>query len=366
MASETTSEEADRHEPLAVGVPVPAPKESRGWLWSMLVGLAIFAAIAIVPFTGDQDAIRTWTTILVFIIMAQGWNFIGGFTGYAAFGNVVFFGIGAYSVAVFLENGKPFWMGLAAGFAGAGIFAFLVGLPVLRLRGHYFAIATLGIAEAMGEFVAAKNIGGSGGEVSLTPPPGGLSTFTVFYYAFLAVAVLTLLATVWVTRTRLGYALVAIRENESAAESLGIATFWYKVAAYVASALPTALAGGLWAYWLTSFEPTGEGNAFDVGFSVAMVLMTFLGGAGTIVGPVIGAIIIEWLDTQSTVFFTDVHGILFGLLIVLVTIFLPQGLIRLVQELVVPPEPGMARESLGTRFRKGVRRVRRFIAANGI
>ena len=358
--------EADVHDPLASGMPAPAPKESRAWLWSTLVGLAIFAGIALVPLTGDQDAIRTWTVILYFIIVAQGWNFIGGFTGYAAFGNVVFFGIGAYSVGVFLENDKPFWMGLAAGVIGAGVFAFLVGLPVLRLRGHYFAIATLGIAEAMGEFVAAKNIGGPGGEVSLTPPPGGLGTFTVFYYAFLAVAVVTLLATAWVTRTRFGYALVAIRENEAAAESLGIATFWYKVAAFVASALPTALAGGLWAYWLTSFEPTGEGNAFDVGLSVAMVLMTFLGGAGTIVGPIIGAIIIEWLDTQSTVLFTDIHGILLGALIVLVTIFLPQGLIRLVQELVVPPLPGVARESLGTRFRKGVRRVGRFIASNGI
>jgi hypothetical protein len=94
--------------------------------------------------------------------------------------------------------------------------------------------------------------------------------------------------------------------------------------------------------------------------------MTFLGGTGTIVGPVIGAIIIEYLDTQSTLLFTDVHGILFGALIVLVTLFLPQGLIRLVQELVVPPVPGAARESPALRFRKGVRRVGRFIAANGI
>jgi branched-chain amino acid transport system permease protein len=354
--------------PAATATPtvVSTPRESRSWLWSLLIGLAIFAAIALVPTTGDQNAIRTWTVVLYYIIVAQGWNFIGGFTGYAAFGNVVFFGIGAYSVGVFLENNKPFWMGLAAGLIAAVLFAFLVALPILRLKGHYFAIATLGIAEAMGEFVAAKNIGGPGGEVSLTPAPGGLSVFTVFFYGFLAIAVLTLLATVWVTRSRFGYALVAIRENESAAESLGIATYWYKVAAFVASSVPTALAGGLWAYWLTSFEPTGEGNAFDVGLSVAMVLMTFLGGAGTILGPVIGAIIIEWLDTQSTVTFTDIHGILLGAMIVIVTIFLPQGLIRLVQELIVPPEAEVARLSFAQRLRRGVRRVGRFIASNGI
>jgi branched-chain amino acid transport system permease protein len=357
---------AEAREPLAAGAPVPAHKESRGWLWSTLAGLVIFGLIGVVPVFNDPAALHTWTLIVLYVVLAQGWNFIGGFTGYAAFGNVAFFGIGAYSTGIFLEQGRPFWLGVVAGLVSAGLFAFLLGLPVLRLRGHYFAIATLGTAVALGEFAAAKNIGGSGGEVSLNPPDGGLGIYTAFFYAFLALAVITLLVTTWLTRTRVGYALVAIRENEAAAEALGIPTLRYKVTAFVLSALPTAIAGGLWAYWSLGFEPTGEGGAFDVGFSVAMVLMTFLGGTGTIVGPVIGAIIIEWLDTQSTVLFTDVHGILFGLLIALVTIFMPQGLLRLVQELVVPPVPGASRESLYQRARKGVRRVGRFIAANGI
>ena len=176
---------------------------------------------------------------------------------------------------------------------------------------------------------------------------------------------MTLIGTVWLARSRVGYALVAIRENEAAAEALGIATYWYKVGAFVLSALPAAVAGGLWAYWSLVFDPLGEGGAFDVSISVAMVLMTFLGGAGTIVGPIIGAIIIEWLDIQSTLFATDIHGPLLGLLIVLVTLFMPQGLIRLVQELAAPPEAG-TRLRFGARLRKGVRRVGRFIAANGI
>jgi branched-chain amino acid transport system permease protein len=357
---------AKEREPVTASLAAPARRESRGWLWSTLLGLIILGLIATVPLQQDAAALHTWTLIVMFIVLAQGWNFIGGFTGYAAFGNVVFFGIGAYSAGIFIEQGRPFWLGLVAGVIGAGLFAFLLGLPVLRLRGHYFAIATLGIAEAMGEFVAAKDIGGPGGEVSLNPPGGGLSVYTTFFYAFLAIAVLTLLATTWITRTRFGYALVAIRENEGAAEALGIATFWYKVAAFVVSALPTALAGGLWAYWSLGFEPSAEGGALDASFSVAMVLMTLLGGAGTIVGPIIGAIIIEWLDTQSTILFTDIHGILFGLLIVLVTLFLPQGLVRLAQELFVPTVPGAPKESLSRRLGKGARRVRRFIAANGI
>jgi branched-chain amino acid transport system permease protein len=352
-------------DPVTAGAPDAAPRESRGWLWSTIAGLVILGLIALVPLGGDPAALRTWTLIVMYVVLAQGWNFIGGFTGYSAFGNVAFFGIGAYSAGLFLLNGKPYWLGLLVGVLAASLFAFLVGLPVLRLRGHYFAIATLGVAEALGEFVAAKDIGGPGGEVSLIPPGGGLGIFTVFFYAFLSLAVVTLLGTVWLARSRMGYALVAIRENEAAAEALGIATYWYKVGAFVLSALPTAVAGGLWAYWSLVFDPLGEGAAFDVGISVAMVLMTFLGGAGTIVGPIIGAIIIEWLDIQSTLFATDIHGPLLGLLIVLVTLCMPQGLIRLVQELTAPPEAG-ARVSFFARLRKGVRRVGRFIAANGI
>ncbi|HEU5441168.1 MAG TPA: branched-chain amino acid ABC transporter permease [Ktedonobacterales bacterium] len=359
--------EAEVRGQVVVGAPVPAPRESRGWLWSTLVGLGILALIGILaPLAGDFGVLRMWTLIVMYIVLAQGWNFIGGFVGYAAFGNVVFFGIGAYSVGIFLLNGKPFLLGVAAGFVAAGLFAFLLGLPVLRLRGHYFAIATLGIAEALGEFIAAKDIGGPGGEVSLTPPGGGLGVFTLFFYAFLGLAVLTLLGTTLLTRSRFGYALVAIRENEEAAESLGIATYWYKVGAFVLSALPTAIAGGLWAYWSLGFEPGGEGGAFDVNISVAMVLMTFLGGAGTIVGPVLGAIIIEWLDLQTTLSATQIHGPLLGLLIVLVTLFLPQGLIRLVQELVPGASGTGERLSWSAQLRRGMRRVRRFIAANGV
>lgn len=359
--------EAEVRNSVAVDAPVPAPRESRGWLWSTLVGLGILAAIGILaPLAGDVAVLHTWTLIVMYIVLAQGWNFIGGFVGYAAFGNVVFFGIGAYSAGIFLLSGRPFPLGLLAGLIASALFAFLLGLPVLRLRGHYFAIATLGIAEALGEFVAAKDIGGPGGEVSLTPPGGGLGIFTVFFYAFLALAALTLLGTTLLTRSRFGYALVAIRENEAAAESLGIATYWYKVGAFVLSALPTAVAGGLWAYWSLGFEPGGEGGAFDVGISVAMVLMTFLGGAGTIVGPVLGAIIIEWLDLQTTISATQIHGPLLGLLIVLVTLFLPQGLIRLVQELVPGASGTGERLSWSAQVRKGMRRVRRFIAANGV
>jgi branched-chain amino acid transport system permease protein len=361
-----------------MGAPVrqtSAPRGSRSWIWSLVIGLLILGAIGFIPFQDptqvDVAGMILWTNVVMFCCLAQAWNFIGGFVGYAAFGNVVFFGIGAYTVAVALQRGLSYWIALLLGMAIAGAFAFLLGLPVLRLKGHYFAIATLGVAVAVGEVVEAESIGGSGGEASVPAPNfGGLDTNTVFFFAFLALSALLLLGTLWLTRTRFGYALVAIRENEQAAEALGIPTFWYKVAAFTLSAVPTALAGGLYAYWQQFFDPSGNGGAFDPARSVAMVLMTFLGGAGTILGPLIGGIIIEYLDNYTLINFPAIHGPLLGAIVVLVVIFLPQGLIRLVQELTRAPValegPEAAKVSYLHRFAEGVRRVVRFTRSQGV
>lgn len=341
------------------------PRENREWLWSLGIGAGILALVALVPVLGDQSALSLWTFILMYCVLAQSWNFIGGFAGRPAFGNVAFFGIGAYTVSILLLQNQSFWLGLVLAPIIAALFALLLGLPVLRLRGHYFAIATLGTAEAVGEFIQSKNVGAQAGEISLTPPPLNFQVSNaLFFYGFLALSLLLLLGTVWLTRTRFGYALVAIRENEHAAEALGIGTYWYTVAAFVLSAIPTAIAGGLFAYWQLSFDPVGEGGAFDVTISVAMILMAFLGGAGTILGPILGAIIIEYLDQYTSVTFTTFHGPLLGLLIVLVTIFLPQGLVRLIQELL--HSPSGVKQSYPVRIKQGVRRVTRFILSNGV
>jgi branched-chain amino acid transport system permease protein len=352
----------DLQTPAPAKAPLSSPRESRGWLWSLIAGLVMLGMIGMVPLTGDLGDLHTWTLILMFCVLAQSWNFIGGFTGYAAFGNVAFFGIGAYAVAILLNDGQPFWVGLIAGALIAGVFALLLGLPVLRLRGHYFAIATLGVAEALREFTAIQDIGGPGGEVSV-PFPGASAypkLFYVFFFAFLALYLACLLITVLLTRSKFGYALVAIRENEQAAEALGIATYRYKIAAFVLSAVPTALAGGLYAYFASGFDPP---TVFDVGFSVEMVLLTFLGGAGTILGPLVGAILFEYGSFQLLTTGYSANNPLLGVEILIDTIFLPQGLVRLVEELFRKPTPGAVRTN---RLREGVRRVRRFIAANGI
>lgn len=360
MASETPNLDT-----VAKSPSTSAPREGREWLWSLGVGIAILALIGMVPLSGDLATLGVWTNIALFCVLAQSWNFIGGFAGYAAFGNVAFFGIGAYTVSILLERNEPYWLGLLLAPVLAGIFALLLALPVLRLKGHYFSIATLGVAAALGQIFNQKSVGAPQGEISFPPPALNVYTFSIlFFYGFLLLSLVVLLGTTWLSRSRFGYALVAIRENEQTAEALGIATYWYKVGAFVVSALPTAVAGGLFAYWQLGVDPTGESGVFDVSFSVAMILMTFLGGAGTILGPILGAIIIEYLDQSTATAFPLIHGPLLGAMIVLVTIFLPQGLIRLVQELL--RNPAGVKLSYAMRFRQGVRRVTRFILSNGV
>jgi branched-chain amino acid transport system permease protein len=327
----------------------------------LIGGLVLLGAISVVPLLGDPSLLHTWTLIVMFCVLAQGWNFIGGFVGYAAFGNVVFFGLGSYAVGIMLNSGRPFWLGLVVALVVAVVFAFLVGLPILRLRGHYFAIATLGVAEAVAELIAARDIGGSGGLLSVHPPT--LSQLPLFFYGFIALAAVTLVGTAYLSRSKFGYALVAIRENEQAAEAMGIASYWYKVAAFTLSAAPTAIAGGLYAYWATGFDPS---TVFDVSYSVEMVLLAFLGGAGTILGPLLGGVAFEYMSYQFQVSGFTLHNSLLGLSIVIVTIFLPQGFIRLFQEFVRPSGRAGANESYLVRFREGLRRVQRFIASNGV
>jgi len=349
----------DLHQSVVASPPPEKIKERREWLWSLLIGLAILVAIATIPAYGDASLLHTWTLIVMYVVLAQSWNFIGGYAGYAAFGNVTFFGIGAYTVGLLVLAGLPFWVGLIAGGVIAGMFALLLGLPVLRLRGQYFAVATLGTAEALREFVEVKDIGGRGGGLMSLPLPS-LDAYPFLFYAFIMLSLLCLLITVVLTQSKFGYALIAIRENEQVAQALGIHTYWYKVGAFVLSAVPTALAGGLYAYWATGFDP---GTVFDRGISIEMVLLTFLGGSGTILGPIIGGILFETASFQFQTSGLNLHNTLLGLSIVLVTIILPQGLIRFIQEFTRRSTPGL---TPANRFMEGLRRVRRFIAANGI
>src|SRR6266542_374346 len=200
-----------------------------------------------IDFLINKSIIRLETNIAMFVALAAAWNLIGGLTGYAAFGNVAFFGLGAYTVAFLTDKlhlnfafALPLAPLVAAGFAG------LIGLPLLRLRGHYFAIATLGTGIAVGEVI--KNLPWFGGAAGLFPPIYRHAD-ALFFYLMAAAAGLAVLATWLVMRSRLGYGLIAIRENEEAAAVLGVNTTAYKGAAFALSAALTRVVGGIFAQW---------------------------------------------------------------------------------------------------------------------
>jgi branched-chain amino acid transport system permease protein len=275
------------------------------------------------PLLTDKLWFRIATTVAMFVVLASAWNIIGGLTGYASFGNVAFFGLGAYATGALVANLHwPFALALPLAPLVAAIFAMLVGLPLLRLRGHYFAVATLGVGVAVGEVV--NNVGPLGASTGLFLPI--VRSDLLFFYLMLGAAVLAVLSTRVILKTRFGYGLLAIRENEEAAAVIGVNTTLYKVAAFVIAAALTGLAGGIFAQW-NSF--INQENVFPVTANVEMILMAVLGGAGTLLGPVAGAVVLELIiQTLAGGGSASVYSqIGLGVLLAVCVIFIPRGVI---------------------------------------
>ncbi len=277
-----------------------------------------------IDFLINRSIIRTETFIAMFVVLAAAWNIIGGLTGYAAFGNVAFFGLGAYTVGVLTDRAHaPFAVALPLAPLVPAAFAALIGAPLLRLRGHYFAIATLGTGIAVGEVI--KNIDALGGATGLFPPILRHADW-LFFYLMAGTAALAVLITWLVLRSRFGYGLIAIRENEEAAAVLGVNTTLYKVAAFCIAAALCGLAGGIFAQW-NSF--INQESVFPTEYNVYMILMAMVGGAGTLFGPVAGAIVVEWLilTLAGQASFAVYAQVGLGVLLAVTVIFLPRGVV---------------------------------------
>lgn len=301
----------------------------RHWKW-IILGIALIFLIT-APFFLSGYWVRLLTSIFMFAVMAESWNILAGFCGYPSFGNVVFFGLGAYTTCILMVKlHQSFWVGAIAGAILCAIYAIVLGLPILRLKGHYFAVATLGLSEATKELVTNldKITNGSEG-ISLPIIPGDVKViYAAFYYGMFGIMIVTILFTYWMSKRRLGYAFQAIRADEEAALVTGINTTWYKTIAWSVSAFFTGLAGGVYAYWTAFINPEG---VFDVAITVKMLIMTFLGGPGTVIGPIIGAFIFEFLSEVVWSTFVNIHAAFLGVLIVLVVIFMPGGFMKLMK-----------------------------------
>jgi branched-chain amino acid transport system permease protein len=296
----------------------------RPLIWAVVAAGLIVLCVA--PLGISPYWLRVLTSVLMYVIITQGLNVIVGITGYHAFGNGVFFGIGAYACGACMAGGLPFAIGVAGAIVVSAACALMLGWPILRLRGHYFAIATVALNLAAVQIII--QIGGiTGGAQGLALP---LSTwepkplYVAIYYLMLVGAVVSTAIVALLLKLPLGFALRAIRDSERAAAVMGINTTKAKVFAWAISAAMTGFAGGVWAYWITFIEPS---SAFDPGVGVKAYIMLIIGGMGSILGPVIGAVVLEIVSTLVWGSFLQAHQLILGLLIIIICIVAPNGII---------------------------------------
>jgi branched-chain amino acid transport system permease protein len=283
------------------------------------------ALLLFVPAARNDYVTLLFRNILMYAAMSYGWNLIGGYTGYVSFGQVTFFGIGAYCAGVLSQLGVDNLLAdVAVACAVNAAFATLLGLPILRLRGHYFAIATLGIGLALSDIIG--NLDALGGTGGLAVKHVDDSLFWIYYYAMWLVAFVSIAGTLLVARSKLGYAFVAIRENEDAAAVLGINATRFKIIAWAISGMMAGAAGAVFAPANGFIDPP---TVFSVDSNVFPVVMAILGGVGTVAGPFIGTLILAGVNEILQRAFLQVHTIFFGAIIVLVVLLLPRGLISL-------------------------------------
>ncbi len=288
------------------------------------IALAILALLAFVPLLHNGYEENLFRGVLMFATLSLGWNIIGGYTGYVSFGNVVFFGLGAYTTAVMWQHAQVqnVAIDVVVAIVVAVLFAVVLGFPILRLKGHYFGIATLGIALATEEII--ENIDWLGGGSGFTIRQ--VDAFWTYYVAMWCVCVASVLATYLIARSKLGYALVAIRENEEAAAVLGVDATKYKIIAWAISGAMAAAAGAVYAGANGFIDGP---SAFAIDNNVFPIVMTILGGVGTVAGPVFGALILTAINETLWSHFPQIHTLFFGAVIVLVVLFLPRGVLWL-------------------------------------
>lgn len=302
--------------------------------WLLLLLVAVLFLLPVPQFVAPERKLVTnsllfsFTQLFMLITLASNWNLTGGFTGYIDFGHAVFFGLGAYGTGVMMA--KLGWVFMPALFMGAivaVIFALFIGSATLRLKGPYFSIAMLGTFVAVREIVrVVKPI--TGGGSGLTLPP--YLNRPLFYYVTLIQAILVIAFVFWlIKRTEFGKSLIAIREDEVGAETRGINTTAHKITIFCIGAFSTGLVGGLWAYQNTFIDPD---VVFFESRTVELVMMTMLGGLGTVAGPVIGATLIYWLRDILWANFLQFHLIIQGFVLILIVLFLPEGIVGTFQD----------------------------------
>ncbi len=299
---------------------------------------------------------------VMYAVLATSWNLLGGFTGYVSLGHSAFFGLGAYGTGLLITGADWNWIPalVVSAIVVAG-FAAVVGVAAVKVRGASFVIVSIALVSMMNLLVQGwRSLTGGSTGLRVPTPFRELNrgeSHLVFFYLFLALLALTLLTWWLVDRSRFGSGLKAIREDEDKAESLGVPTVAFKVVAYGLSALFVALAGGLYAVWFRSLDPI---FAFSILVGSYMVLMSLLGGVRNLFGPLLGALIVAPAGEYFLVALgeSQIHLTATGVLLVLVVMFMPEGIIPAVAKLARrfrPPAASIREDTAEQREREAVR-----------
>jgi branched-chain amino acid transport system permease protein len=285
-------------------------------------GVALVALLANVPFVVRRDDVLNFLVVtLLTITLAQSWNIVGGYAGQVNLGHAAFFGLGALVTRTLWIAGTPVLAAMLVGAVVAVAFALAVGGAAFRLRGAYFAIGTLALGE-----ILRITVGNALPEIS-TLPTATIASYRLAhrYWLALALAAVTVAAVAWLRRSRLGLGLEAIREDEEAAEATGVSVLRLKLLALALSTGLAALAGGAFAYYHISYYPS---HPFGPHWTFDAVLVTFIGGVGTLHGPVLGAVFYVLLKEYLAIRWVDFHLLIFGALFVAIVLLLPGGLVE--------------------------------------
>jgi branched-chain amino acid transport system permease protein len=312
-------EEGVRAQPAAVRL------RSALTLRNVVLGVAALLLLALPLLTDDNNILTTAVLLFIIATLASSWNIVGGFAGQISLGHAAFFGIGALFTRLLWMQGAPFLISFLAGGVAATVAAFILGFPGLRLKGIYFAIGTLALAEAIR--ITVGNV-----LPRVTALPAELLReydLTSRYYLSLAVLILSTAVTYYLTRSKLGLGMMTIREDEGAARAIGVNTFQYKLIAFSLSAALAGLAGGSFAYFHASYYPS---LPFSPEWTFDALIVSFVGGVGTLVGPLLGAVFFVFLQDLVQELLpanlAGIHLLIFGILFVLVVLLLPGGLLE--------------------------------------
>jgi len=286
----------------------------------------VFAiAMACVPLGGNNYYVQQATFVCMYAALALSWNIIGGYTGYPSFATAAFIGLGAYVGAILQNAGMPMVAAWVAATIFTGVFAALLGVGILRMKGHYFAVGSIAIVEIL-RLIAASWSSMTGGGEGLNVPilPGGPDyAGKVFLAAMLVVMVLAFMMTVMVDRSRLGFGLRCIQQNEDAADMVGVDVVRYKVIAFTLSAVFCGTVGAISASWTAYIDPS---DSFSILTTLKVPVMVLLGGPGTLLGPVIGAATFVMVELFVWSRFLDFNRAALGIVIILLIFFLPGGI----------------------------------------